>query len=162
MEIRGQIPELNWIEILNLIEHARLGGNLRISAQGDRGRITQYQLWFDRGQIVAATPFNRQNFLTWLIHQNQWDFGNIEHLRGKCPRDQALGPYLLQNGLSSRQRQQLFQQQMQRVLREVSELTAGGLVFNSTIAPPPEEMTGLAMTWADFRHGSVVNCAPIG
>jgi hypothetical protein len=161
MELRGQLTEINWVDVLQLIERTGLGGQLTIATQGDRGRITQYQIWLKQGQLVAATPFNRQNFLTWLIHQNQWDFGNIEHLRGKCPKDQALGLYLLQNGLSSRQRQQLFQQQMQRVLREIGEVKTGSLSFNSAIVPPYAEMTGLAMAWADFRQGMVVNCAPI-
>lgn len=161
MEIRAELTEVKWIEVLQLIERTGQSGNLTVAAQGDRGRITHYQLWFDRGYLVAATPFNRQNFLTWLIHQNQWNFGNIEHLRGKCPRDKSLGIFLLDHGLSSKQRQQLFQQQMQRVLREISELTTGRLHFNSAVLPPPAEMTGLSMSWADFRNGTVVNCSPI-
>jgi Domain of unknown function (DUF4388) len=148
MEMRGCLSELSLSDVCQFVGQLRQTGCLNLRSLD---ATIAYSLWFESGQLVAASKNTRSNPLFWLIQQRGWiNYHTVARLAKRCPDQMPIGHYLCQQGLlKSEQVRGLFQWQVGMVLRSVTGLTDCEFSFESGVTVPNLLRTGLAVAGQD-------------
>jgi len=155
MQLTGNLNEFSWHDLLDLIGDRQLTGWLCIEVCTEgTSRRRQYQVWFKKGCLVAATQSSRRtNSLLWLMQHQGWMNCNIsQKLAQQRPEQKSLGRYLRQQGaLDERQLHKLFNLQITPVLKAISQLEDAQFQLDTSLPLPLEQMTGLSLTAYDAQ-----------
>jgi hypothetical protein len=151
MEMRGCLSELSLSEVCQFVGQLQQSGCLSLRSQS--GIPVTYYLWFDNGQVVAASKETRSNPLFWLIQQQGWmNYHTVARLGERCPEQQPIGQYLGDQGLlKAGQLRRLFQLQVGMVLRAVAKLEDCEFGFESDVVLPNLLQTGLSVAGQDIE-----------
>jgi Domain of unknown function (DUF4388) len=147
MEMRGCLSELSLSDVCQFVGQLRQSGRLILRSPDE----TAYSLWFDSGELVAASKETRNNPLFWLIQQQGWiNYHTVARLAERCPTSMPIGHYLCAQGLlKSDQVRGLFQLQLKMVLRSVTRLSDCEFSFESGAAVPNLLRTGFGVAGQD-------------
>ncbi len=155
MQLTGAFNEFSWHDLLDLIGDRQLTGWLCLEACTEgTSRRKQYQVWFKKGCLMAATQSSRRtNGLLWLMQHQGWMSYNIGlKVIQQCPETVCSGSYLRQQGvLDERQLQKIFNLQLTPVLKAISQLEDAQFQLDTTLPLPLEQMTGLKLTAYDAQ-----------
>lgn len=145
MAISGYLSEFSLPEIFRLIEQGNKTGRLSLQERSKnpihKGKI--FRIWFKQGRIIAAGDRLDGHGLLMMIQRREWvkDSSRIVEL---CSIDKPVGLCLKEHGLlEAEQLKMLFSQQVLQQVCRLFELQDGQFQFDTKVAPPNSELTGL-------------------
>ncbi|OYQ64947.1 hypothetical protein B9G53_09225 [Pseudanabaena sp. SR411] len=148
MAISGYLSEFSLPEIFRLIEQGNKTGRLslqeRAKIPSHKGKI--FRIWFKQGKIIAAADRIDGHGLLTMIQNRGWVSAQVaSRIREVCAIDQPAGLCLKEQGLlEAEQLKLLFSQQVLQQVCKLFELQDGQFQFDTKVAPPVSELTGLA------------------
>jgi hypothetical protein len=147
MEMHGCLSELSLSDVCRFVGRLKQTGCLHLRSLD----ATAYSLWFESGELVAASKDTRNNSLFWLIQQQGWiNYHTVARLAERCTSQMPIGHYLCQQGLlKADQVRGLFRLQVGMVLRSVTRLTDCEFAFEAGVAVPNVLRTGLSVAGQD-------------
>jgi hypothetical protein len=147
MEMHGCLSELSLSDVCQFVGRLKQTGCLHLRSLD----ATAYSLWFESGELVAASKDTRNNSLFWLIQQQGWmNYHTVARLAERCPGQMPIGHYLCKQGLlKADQMRGLFHLQVGMVLRSIMRLADCQFDFEAGVAMPNLLRTGLAVAGQD-------------
>lgn len=148
MGITGSLTDFSLPEIFQLLERGKRTGLLTVEVVSGIPTPLAYNIWVERGRIVAvANPLERGGLVS-LIRQCQRisDRTFDKLLDWCCPLDKPLGLCLRQHGiLSASQLEQIFQIQLLQQICPLLQLNDAQFHFIPNLESPTRELTGLSI-----------------
>ncbi len=148
MGITGSLTDFSLSEIFQLLERGKRTGLLTVEVVSGTSISLGYNIWVERGRIVAAANRLERGGLVSLIRQCQRisDRAFDKLLGWCCPLDDPLGSCLRQHGiLSASQLEQIFQVQLLQQICPLLQLNEAQFKFMPKVASPGRELTGLSI-----------------
>lgn len=147
MAVTGYLSEFSLAEIFSFLEQGNKTGLLTICALSEvqPEPKTNFHIWFNQGQIVAAAnALDRQGLIN-MISKRGWLGGHAAaRLAQSCTINTPMGLCLKTQGvLNVEQLKMLFYTQVMRQVCALFSLKDGWFQFDGKSPLPPEEMTGL-------------------
>jgi len=147
MAISGYLSEFSLPEIFRLIEQGNKTGRLSLQERSEnpihKGKI--FRIWFKQGNIIAAADRIDGNGLLAMIQRRGWVSERVaSRITEVCAIDQPAGLCLKEQGiLEAEQLKLLFSHQVLQQVCKLFELQDGQFQFDTKVAPPISELTGL-------------------
>jgi hypothetical protein len=148
MGITGSLTDVSLSEIFQLFERSKRTGLLTVEVVSGPSAPLAYNIWVERGRIVAAANSPELGGLVSLIRQCQRisDRTFDKLLDWCCPLDDPLGLCLRQHSIiSASQLEQIFQIQLLQQICPLLQLNEAQFKFTPKVVSPGRELTGLSI-----------------
>lgn len=149
MSITGTLSDFSLPEIVQFVDKGHKTGLLTLQAlpESSTKLPSNYYIWINQGNFVAAANHLNQQSLVQLLEQYPWVSNRVvTKLAQFCPPNKPLGLYLRNQGvLQVEQLEHLFQIQVAQQLCALFQLKDALFTFEQNTLMPAPEMTGLTM-----------------